>query len=305
VDAAARAGRLSPDQAALVSDAVAADPSAEASLLGHAEQESLRELADVCGKVKAAATDPEERHARVHRERRLRTWTDPDGGWNLQMRNTAEVGAAIVEAIRPIQERIFTTARREGRHESPEAYAADALAEAVLSEGESAGSPVHVASRNAKIIVRVDWDAFVRGYPIEGEVCEIAGIGPVPMSVVQAMLETGDPFLTAVVTRGADVVNVAHLGRKATDFQLTGLQWRDPMCDVLGCSHTWRLEKDHHLTWASTKITLLALLNHYCEHHHDLKTTQGWDLVEGSGRRPMVPPDDPRHPRFSQMARAG
>jgi len=30
--------------------------------------------------------------------------------------------------------------------------------------------------------------------------------------------------------------------------------------------------------------------------HHDKKTYDGWALVAGSGKRPMVPPDDPRHP---------
>ena len=34
-----------------------------------------------------------------------------------------------------------------------------------------------------------------------------------------------------------------------------------------------------------------------CKHHHYLKTYKGWDFVEGMGKRPLVPPEDPRHPR--------
>ena len=34
-----------------------------------------------------------------------------------------------------------------------------------------------------------------------------------------------------------------------------------------------------------------------CGHCHDLKTRYGWSLVHGTGKRPMVPPDDPRHPK--------
>ena len=34
-----------------------------------------------------------------------------------------------------------------------------------------------------------------------------------------------------------------------------------------------------------------------CGHHHDLETLFGWALVVGEGKRPMVPPDDPRHPK--------
>jgi hypothetical protein len=35
----------------------------------------------------------------------------------------------------------------------------------------------------------------------------------------------------------------------------------------------------------------------FCGHDHDLKTNHGWSLVEGTGRRAFVPPEDPRHPR--------
>jgi hypothetical protein len=35
-----------------------------------------------------------------------------------------------------------------------------------------------------------------------------------------------------------------------------------------------------------------------CDGHHDQKTRDGWALVEGKGKRPFVPPDDPRHPRW-------
>jgi hypothetical protein len=35
-----------------------------------------------------------------------------------------------------------------------------------------------------------------------------------------------------------------------------------------------------------------------CGHDHHLKTHCGWSLVTGKGRRLMVPPDDPRHPKY-------
>lgn len=142
----------------------------------------------------------------------------------------------------------------------------------------------------AKIIVRIDWGALVRGFPISGELCEISGIGPVPVSVVRAMLDTGDPFLAAVVTKGVDVANVAHLGRRA-------MEWRDPVCPVLGCNQMANLEIDHREDWAKTRVTLLGWLDRPCNHHHDKKTREGWAFVPGVGKRPMVPPDDPRHPK--------
>ncbi|MGI8683672.1 MAG: DUF222 domain-containing protein [Acidimicrobiales bacterium] len=155
-----------------------------------------------------------------------------------------------------------------------------------------------------KVIVRIDWDALIRGWPIDGEVCEIAGLGPVAVSAVRAMIASGDSFLAAVVTKGVDVVNVAHLGRRATAFQRSGLEWLSPECITLGCNAKARLEIDHRVDWADSKITMLRFLEHHCSHHHDLKTVHGWALVEGTGKRLMVPPDDPRHPRHSQKGPA-
>jgi hypothetical protein len=54
---------------------------------------------------------------------------------------------------------------------------------------------------------------------------------------------------------------------------------------------------DHRKDWAQTRMTVFELLDRLCSHHHDLKTIDNWALVEGSGKRAFVPPDDPRHPR--------
>ena len=42
---------------------------------------------------------------------------------------------------------------------------------------------------------------------------------------------------------------------------------------------------DHREPWAKTKHTRLDELDPLCPHDHDLKTNQGWSLVEGPGRR--------------------
>ena len=148
-----------------------------------------------------------------------------------------------------------------------------------------------------KVIVRVDWDALVRGWPIDGETCELSGLGPVPVSVVKAMIDSGNAFLAAVVTKGTGVARVLHQGRQATEHQRTALQWLHPTCAVLGCNATVRLEIDHVVPWASSRVTLLEALAKPCEFHHDMKTNHGWDFVAGVGKRAFVPPDDPRHPK--------
>jgi hypothetical protein len=150
-----------------------------------------------------------------------------------------------------------------------------------------------------KIIVHIDWDALLRGWPIETEVCEIAGLGPVPVSVVRAMMASGDAFLAGVVTKGVDVATVFHLGRKPTAYQGTALDWLSPTCTTEGCNGAVRLETDHREDWATTKVTLLRWLERHCRSCHDKKTRHGWALVHGHGKRPLVPPDDPRPPANS------
>jgi len=289
--AAARAGELSAAQVAAVADAAVVDPSAEGSLLDKARCSSLGELREHCGRVKAAARpDAEARRKALHDQRFLRAWTDSEGGWNLRLRHNPEVGAVVMAAVEAVRDRLFRRARAEGRHEPSEAYAADALVELV------AGGGVKTSTR-AKIIVRVDLPALLRGQVGPGECCEIAGFGPVAASAVRDLIDTGDPFLAAVVSRGEQVVGVAHLGRRANAHQQTALEWLYPTCAAEGCSSLSWLENDHRVDWAASHRTVLDLLDRLCSHHHDLKTIDNWALVEGRGKRAFVPPDDPRHPR--------
>jgi hypothetical protein len=149
----------------------------------------------------------------------------------------------------------------------------------------------------AQVLVRVDFDALLRGYPIGGEVCEIAGYGPVAGSAVRDMIETGNALLIALATRGEKVTGVARVKRRPNAAQNAALAWSQPGCLVEGCSRVRRLERDHGIPWANRKITLLEDLRRLCSYHHDRKTRLGWDLVPGTGKRPFVPPTDPRHPR--------
>ena len=98
------------------------------------------------------------------------------------------------------------------------------------------------------------------------------------------------------------LANVTHLGRSATVAQQVALWWQSPTCDVAGCTRTRRLQVDHRYEWNKDRRTRLDNLDHPCEHHHRLKTHDGWALVPGTGRRAMVPPDDPRHPNNSPPA---
>jgi hypothetical protein len=297
VAAAARSGELSAQQASAIADAATADPASEHKLVETAKSASLVELREECARTKAAsAPDLEARRNVIHARRFLRSYTDSDGAWNLRVRNNPEVGAQVMAALEPVRDRLFAVARTEGRREPSEAYAADALVEAVCGpEGENGGATPSRA--RPKVIVRVDLPTLLRGYAVDGETCEIAGFGPVAVSAIRDMIDCGNPFLAAVVTKGEAVVGVAHLGRRPTAAQQTALQWLYPTCAVRGCSAVTRLEMDHRVDWARTQLTVLDLLDRLCQHHHDLKTWENWALVEGRGKRAFVPPHDRRHPR--------
>jgi hypothetical protein len=294
---ALRSGELSLQQAAVITDAVVVNPEAEVALVRQAGRASLGELRSEAGRTKATGVDLEARRARIHARRGLRCWVDDAGEAHAHWRDNPERIAAAMVALAAPRDAIFKSARAAGRRESLDAYTADALYEVLAGEREP-GSSVH------KLIWRVDLDAALREQPVDGEVCEIAGYGPVAASAVKELLATKHPIVAAVLTKGRDVVNVVHLGRRPTAHQRTALEWLYPECEVEGCHNSVFLEWDHTEDWAKTRRTRLGALSGKCAHHHDLKTTQGWDLVRGKGKRPMVPPDDPRHPRHHQQANA-
>ena len=326
VAAAARRGELSPTQVRTVADAASADPSAAAHLLEVARSRSVAELGDEAARVKAAAdADPEARRRRLIAGRALRTWRDGEGFWNLHLRHTPETGAVVRSAMAPFVDQVRAEAGAAGRHERLEALEADAvvrMAEASVGAdpagAEANGADTTGAGANgadttgagangrrrrppvaSKVIVRIDLTALLRGRAVSGEVCEIAGVGPVAVSAVCDLMDSGDPFLAAVVTDGERLAGAVHLGRRARALQETALDWLYPECAVAGCTARAHLETDHRIDWAQSHITVLDLLDRLCGRHHGLKTRKGWALVDGTGTRAFVPPDDPRHPRHA------
>ena len=239
------------------------------------------------GPARAAQVDLEARRQAVHRARGLRSYTDAAGTAHLHAQGRPEDVALVMAAIGPRADHAFAQARREGRRERPEAYAFDGLV-ALAGGGGGASSP------RAQVLFRVDYEAMLRGYPVDGEVCEVAGFGPVSTQAVLDTLDCGDPVLKAVVTKGHDVVNVAHLGRRPNAHQQTALDWMFPVCAAEGCgTRAAHLETDHRLEWAKSRSTVLGLLDRLCKFHHDRKTYEGWAWSTGgaSGRSclPMTP----------------
>ncbi len=114
-------------------------------------------------------------------------------------------------------------------------------------------------------------------------------------SAVDEAIDAGG-FVAAVITNGEQLTGVAHLKRPPSAKQQSALEWLYPACAALGCHAVARLQRDHRIDWARSHITMLDWLDLLCAHHHKLKTTKDWQLVEGTGTRAFVAPDDPRHP---------
>lgn len=141
-DEALRSGELSATQATTIADAATAAPDAEDDLVAAAATSTVTELRRRARAAKAAAdTDPQARWRRLHRQRRLRRWTDTDGAYHLQLRTTPEAGADIDAALQPLADRVADLARAAGRSEPPEAHAADALHLLARTWPAAAGGP--------------------------------------------------------------------------------------------------------------------------------------------------------------------
>jgi hypothetical protein len=291
---ALRAGQLSATKAELVARAVEVAPETADELLELAKTAPVAKVKEAALHAKASV-GRDETYARIRRERFARHYIDGEGAWNFHARGTVDDGRTFLSVFEPIVDQHFKQARREGRTEPVEAYEFDALIE--LAQRTSGERPGGKPSKAPQLLglVRVDHSALVRGQVEGEEVCEIAGLGPVPAGVARDLL--GDAVVKLVVTKGVDVANVTHLGRGPTVAQKIAMWWRTPQCTELDCTRVQRIEFDHRTEWTKTHHTRIDDADGVCDHHHDLKTYYGWAFVEGTGERAMVPPDDPRHPK--------
>jgi hypothetical protein len=292
---ALRAGGLSLPKAELVAGAVDVAPEQADRLLELAGTASVARLKEACLRAKAPVNG-NDNHARIHRERSATFRTDAEGAWHLHARGTVDQGAVFAKVLEGITDECFKQAYAEGRNEPRAAYAFDALIEmARRASGEGAGETKKSARPQLLGLIRVDHSALTRGAVQGDEVCEIAGLGPIPVRVARDLL--GESVVKLVLTKGVDVANVTHLGRGPTVAQKIAMWWRTPQCTSLDCTRVQRIQFDHREEWRKTHHTRLDEGDGLCGHCHDLKTRFGWALVAGDGKRPMVPPDDPRHPK--------
>jgi hypothetical protein len=282
-EAALRSGALSAVQVDAIADAASADPAAEAELLERAGYDGVRGLRNECARVKAAAcVDADERYERVREARSFRHWADPDGTGRIDIRGPVDLTTRVAQRVASYEKELFDRARKEGRKVRSDALAFDALVAWAASEPGSGGGPPQTTT-----VVRVDWSALVRGHTEPGELCEVVGGGPIPVSVAQCLLE--DSFVKAVLVGGTDVLAVSHLGRMIPAHLRTAVEELHPECDIEGCNVTLGLQIDHNLPVEEQGPTAMWNLGRLCPHDHVHKHRYGLRLVGEPGRMRFVP----------------
>jgi hypothetical protein len=285
VAAAFRAGVLSEAQAREIVDVASEVPEAEEQLLQAAGKLSLRGLQEECRRVEAAAiVDEDGRYRRVHRSRHVRDWVDRHGVGHLSLRTTPDELARLVAEMDNRRDEMVSDAIRGGWFENLEAHRADALVDLARPDSAAPAGPASM------VHVVVDYDALVRGHTVTGEQCEIPGIGPIPVSAARRLSE--DAFLKVIVTKGVDVVGVAHGGQTIPAHLRSALEVRDPKCVVPRCDVRRRLQIDHRQTFNRTRVTKLDDLARLCPWHHHQKTFLGYTYRGGPGTWQWIPPEN-------------
>ena len=287
---ALRRGDLSVPQVREIASAAKVDPYFEGDLIEAAGYLSLKGLQNRARAMRAAATPEPERIRAIERGRYLRHWSDPEGAFHLHARLTPDAGAEILAAVNA--RTAFVIDECVDADSLPrEAHEADALVALVSGDDRMATFQGNIGgrTRSATIFLHVSLAALRRGSLELGEICEIPGVGPVPLAVAENLM--GDAITKLVIANGVDVTSVCHLGRTVPSHIETALEARDRGCVVPGCHAHLSLEIDHwKIPFAKGGPTELWNLARLCRFHHQLKTYEGFELRGGPGAWEWVGP---------------
>jgi hypothetical protein len=280
-----RSGLLSEAQARLIAEVASEVPDAEEQLVEAAGKLTLDGLREECRRVEAAADqDEDDRYRRVHRSRNVRAWNDRHGVGRMSVRGTPDDIARIMTEIERRCDDMVAEAVRGGWFEGREAHRFDALLDLARPGSAEPAGPDNM------IHVVVDYDALMRGHTVTGERCEIPGFGPIPVTLARQMSE--DAILKVLLTRGVDVMAVAHGGYTIPAHLRSALEVRDQKCIVPRCNNRRDLQIDHRKGFGGARVTKLEDLGRLCRWHHYLKTFCGYTYRGGPGNWQWIPPED-------------
>ena len=296
-------GQVSEAQGQIIANAAKVNPDAERNLIKKAKRTNHQQLREEAQKAKAAADrDPAATHRRIHADRRLSRHTDAEGAWNLHARGTVADGSIISSELDRLTDEIFRARGKAGTRECRDAYAFDALVEmARRSSGlrhgdapegkgtataERTAAPGAAPARRRGAVARLRRGRrALRGHrprsdPGRGRPEAARRRRPQARSSPRASTSLASPRSPEgppkrCTTPSSGPTHVHGRGLHAHDRGVRPRAWRR----VQG-----------HPTHAARRDR--ALLPHPPRSPHPPRLGPG----RRQGKRPMVAPDDPRHP---------
>jgi hypothetical protein len=269
---------------------------------------SHQELSDHAARLKAAARSREQEHqrrARIHAARHFRRHQDSDGGIRGDF-FCDEVAWARVAPVLEAEANRRWKATGADDAATFDALRLDAFIDLLGRPGRRGGLPGQADGRGGErgvggeaaeahrpqVVVLVDAEALRRGTNVTGEICEIDGIGPVPVEAVVELL--GEGAAQILVKEGTDIRSVTSSSRRLAQKTLIALIARDRTCVVKDCGKHLGLERDHCVVdFAADGPTTFDNLARLCPRHHHMKTVGGWILHRGPDSWTLDPPPDP------------
>jgi hypothetical protein len=285
-----RAGELSLAQATQVTAAVAADPESEPKML-RATKRGFRELRDTKERVITAASDEDRLRQVARDERHLAGWSRGLAIHGSFSGPTQDVHD-LFEAIEPLARQAFDAARQTGDHQPLAAYRFDALI--ALARG---AAPTTTRRAEPVVRARVGLQRLL-GDPVTDpteDVCDIPGVGPVPVAHAREVLSHG--LLELVITNGVDVQTVVSTTRYVPKALRIALEERDGgTCKVRDCGHTRAIHRHHTQEFADHQTTSYQVLGDVCPDHHHLIHHAGYQIIDNhDGTWTLQPPHTEPH----------
>jgi hypothetical protein len=316
-------GELSGSQIDLLARTEAAAPGSAATLLDMVDKDqSHQELSDQAARMKAAARSKEAEHqrrARVHASRSFRWRQGNDGGISGSFFCDEVAWARVAPTLEAETTRRWKAAGADSG-ETLEAHRLDAFIDllgrrpgrastgggtgttgATGTTGTTGATVGEVAGR-PEVLVIVDAEALRRGTTVTGEICEIEGIGPVPVEAAIELL--GEGAMQILVKEGVDIRTVTSCTRVLAQKTLAALIVRDRTCATPGCGKHLGLQVDHcFVDYIDDGPTTYDNLARLCPTHHDMKTYGDWELTRQGGTWGWIAPKNPPTARRIAAAR--
>jgi hypothetical protein len=285
VQQAVRSGSVSSAKAAVITQAADGDEAVASSLLASARGSSFEQLRRAVQERSARQTS-EEKRRRLRNSQYISVQHDHDNMVLGQFRLLPEVAAPWLSQWSKVSRQAVSKNDEADEPLGAGATQAEAFA-GLLASGNDNGNGKSISVVN----YHVDHAAFERGVAQDGERCEIAGVGPVPVSVIEEALPHSP--IRLLVTHDNKLLWYSEERRSkqksgmVPDYVKRAVKAKAyGTCEVNGCVSAAD-EVDHVQARCNQGSNDLDNLSAKCKAHHDEKTMHEapWTKARIYGRK--------------------